>query len=203
MVEEDSHSPSQNIDVSNVMNDNLAPSGQVQYPILIGDATMEDYEMAMFLWKLKKDNQCAVRGEPLGNDATDDLNNLSNLSLDNGDDAFPEPDDPDMDISVEHTDMAQNLMSQRSQATQLSQVAAYQDSEEVIGRDAYEALVGDFKELCQMADGNPQLIKKARNIIRETNLELMREKAVPPKEGQDSTLFFPDDHGHHHGSKKR
>ena len=88
-----------------------------------------------------------------------------------------------------------------STATQQSQIAAYEESYEVIGCDAYEALIDSFKELCQTADGSPELIAEARRLIGEVNLSLVAQKATAPKDNS-SSLCFPDDRVTRHGSRK-
>ena len=50
MEEEDLHLPGEDILVSGIADDILGCNDNCRYPILIGDATTDDYEIAKELW---------------------------------------------------------------------------------------------------------------------------------------------------------
>jgi len=130
MVEEDSCLPGEDIDASSFLDQILNYDDDCECPALLGDAAREDYEIALELWRLRTSNRCAVRGEPLnltGNDL-----GVSNLSMQSDDDGFAMPNDPDMDVSVGHSEFAQNLMSQKMAATQLLQIESIPAAGDVV-----------------------------------------------------------------------
>ena len=112
------------------------------------------------------------------------------MSLQSDGNDFPVFDDPDMDISVEHSEMAANLLSQQLAATQLSQLEAFPDTGDVVSLDAYEAMIADFKALCNTVDGKAHQINKAIKVIHQLNTELTMEEAQTP--GLEANLVFPD-----------
>lgn len=199
MIEEDSRKPSEDIDVSSFVQQLLKDSGSTEYPVLLGNATKEDCDTATELWRLRDQGKCAIRGEPL-NITGNDLD-MSHLSLQSDDEGFAMQDDPDMDISVEHSEFAKNLLSQVTEATQMSQLESIPNTGEVISSDAYEAMFAYFKDLCNTTDGDTELIAEAIDGLMKLNLQLMEKKATPPN--QEATMVFPDENPTRNKNKKR